>query len=404
MLYNHEVWRDVRKRMLEAPVQVPSRRALSPKELLEKRRPYVWIFDPEEGDEEFERWTSSSGRTHSEGSRPSSAAGLSSAGGSRPTSRQALQRQSSMRSTRSTRSQLSVRIRGGSRQDGIAEEDFPFEDFPEVGSRRSLKNGKDGDSLRSLSKASRHSRLSSRLSKQLSAGGRLSTKGSRLSAMMEGDASSRPSSEGGSGTSKQLVRTGSGVLEARPRTPPEITAPRVERDPVDPLLLRGWARKHRVILPEVERYWGVFDECDVLATRTIGRGEFEKLLYGCTGSPKKIRLSRDQLWEFWQAADPEGRSEISFEEFLVFYKSNVRDVIGRLEYSSAPPPPRRRGSAESRRESLLSGGGSQLGSAAPSAAPLPEGEEEEEAAEGGLQLPAAVPEEEPEESVGSAVG
>uniref|UniRef100_A0A7S4Q6E2 EF-hand domain-containing protein n=1 Tax=Alexandrium monilatum TaxID=311494 RepID=A0A7S4Q6E2_9DINO len=283
MAYNHEVWREVRTRMLTEPKRTFPR-ALSPKEALARRMQYMWAFESEAETEDgrlfglhdaYAEHTSMS-RSQSHGSGfGHSAFGSTSRTGSQPGSRSA-----SRASTRPNRA-----------------DPYSLETVHEDGSRPGSQ----------YSLGSKDPRSPSRLLQAIQSG--------RRSAM----------------GSKQLMRAGSNLLESRPTTPTECGS-RVEREPIDPQQLHDWARKHRIVLMEVEKYWDIFDELDLFAKRTMTRSKFEKLLYGCIACPKRVRLPKHRLAELWEKADTEKRDYIDFDEFLTFYKAHVKECVGSLVY------------------------------------------------------------------------
>jgi len=85
--------------------------------------------------------------------------------------------------------------------------------------------------------------------------------------------------------------------------------------------LRGIARKYSMHHSDVETYKQIFDSFDKDRSGTIDSSEFEKLLCKCTKVPTSIGLPPARVKHLWHIADGDGDHEISFEEFIKFYRA-----------------------------------------------------------------------------------
>mmetsp|Transcript_5218 Transcript_5218/g.12268 ORF Transcript_5218/g.12268 Transcript_5218/m.12268 type:complete len:320 (+) Transcript_5218:84-1043(+) len=319
MLYNFEVWRDVRKRLQESPPGCSSPKLLSSKELLARRRPYKWVFGPQE-DRVLEK--SNQSRESQVSSRHQSLASSYRAMSSQALSHHMSEDLVHQRQEAEVSSRVTTEV-----ESRVAS----------IGSGRAA-------SAASLDRISSERVSTDQESRRDSYGG--SQRDSRQSAVPSRDdvlffekicvspvkLKSPDLSERGT-PSKQLIHSGRSTLHV-PSTPSSTPSgtPAVERKPMDPQVLRAMARKHRMVFPEVDKFWAIFDQLDLKGTGFIGRHEFEKLLYDCTMSPKKVRLPKHQLKELWQFANPDERNQIDFEGFLIFYRKHVDKLLGALQY------------------------------------------------------------------------
>jgi len=84
--------------------------------------------------------------------------------------------------------------------------------------------------------------------------------------------------------------------------------------------LRSIARKYSMHHGDVETYKEIFASFDRDGSGTIDPDEFEELLCQCTKVPSSIGLPAARVKNLWQVADEDGNQEISFDEFLTFYR------------------------------------------------------------------------------------
>jgi len=367
MAYNHQVWRDVRKRLLAGPRATSPKKLLSGSALVERRRPYYWVWFPEEEALAALSSTVDSAASPPESpgaSRPHSAASRAqSLVYSLPEADSPALSRSASTGEISVPSELGFSV-AASRTPSLA---FPRRPSSQVslGSRASFRKGSKGSKVsvgrwsqggeqrRKDSKVSvlsqedlhffdqdctspqhRNSRGSKTPGRASETGTPKSTSptSARKPPTLPGHGSQAGTPK--SGRSSQLIRSGASVLqEAPPELPEEpVESPRVEKDPPDPEEMRALARRHQMVFQEVMKYRAIFDDLDYKAKDVISRQQFEKLIYGCTMSPKRARLPKARLLELWKAADVGERDEIDFEEFIAFYRKHADDMIGGLRY------------------------------------------------------------------------
>lgn len=100
--------------------------------------------------------------------------------------------------------------------------------------------------------------------------------------------------------------------------------------------LRYFARANGMLFPEVKRYKQVFDKHE--SEGSIGKQQFEQLLYGCTASPQRTLLPQSKVEELWQIANSEDQFlGIDFQDVCTFFKGHVDECIGGLQYDGVGP-------------------------------------------------------------------
>jgi len=136
------------------------------------------------------------------------------------------------------------------------------------------------------------------------------------------------------GSSKQqLVRSASKLLQDQ-----QLRAMRTQQSLQlkDQQALRYFARANGMLFPEVRRYKQVFDQHE--SEGSIGKQQFEQLLYGCTASPQRTVLPQSKVEELWQIANSEDHVlGIDFQDVCTLFKGHIDECIGGLQYDGAAP-------------------------------------------------------------------
>jgi len=132
---------------------------------------------------------------------------------------------------------------------------------------------------------------------------------------------------------QQLVRSASKLLQDQ-----QLRSMRAQQSSQlkDPQALRYFARHKGMLYPEVRRYKQLFDQHE--SEGSIGKEQFERILYGCTASPQRTALPQSKVEELWQIANREDQFiGIDFQDFCTFYTGRIDECIGGLEYDGVGP-------------------------------------------------------------------
>jgi Ca2+-binding EF-hand superfamily protein len=84
--------------------------------------------------------------------------------------------------------------------------------------------------------------------------------------------------------------------------------------------LRAVARQCKISLDRIDYMRRCFEFFDEDRSGLLDQGEFSQLLHVILKIPKHIQLPKSRLDAMWAEADSNGGGDISFEEFLLFYK------------------------------------------------------------------------------------
>ncbi|CAE8668034.1 unnamed protein product [Polarella glacialis] len=91
---------------------------------------------------------------------------------------------------------------------------------------------------------------------------------------------------------------------------------------------RKLCREKGMNILDVERYRQYFNEFDIDRSGTVEKHEFEALVRKCAKVRANVEIPSSRFQQLWKDCDQDGSGEVTFEEFLMFYRRYFDDSSG----------------------------------------------------------------------------